>query len=307
MSASPAQVARVRAFNRFHTRLVGALDRRILDSPHSLAESRVLFEIAQGRDLTAAALAKALRLDPAYLSRILVRLAALQLIDKRPSVSDGRASTLGLTRAGRAAFDGLDRAADAEAAATLEPLSRARRATVAAAMATIMAELSAEPAALPPIVIRGHAPGEVGWIVHRHGALYAAEYGWDETFEGLVAEVAGRFLKSHDPSRERCWVAERAGEILGSIFVVDAGDGVAKLRLLYVEPNARGSGLGRGLVDEALRFSARAGYRKMMLWTNDILVAARRIYEAAGFRLVASEPHRSFGKALVGETWEKDL
>ena len=240
MSVSPAQVASLRAFNRFHTRLVGALDRRILDSPHSLTESRVLFEIAHGRDLTAATLAKALRLDPAYLSRVLARLAALGLIDKRPSASDGRASTLRLTRAGRAAFDGLDRAADAEAAATLEPLSRARRAQVAAAMATIMAELSAEPAAEPPIVIRGHAPGDVGWIVHRHGALYAAEYGWDETFEGLVAEIAGRFLKAHDPTRERCWVAEREGEILGSVFVVDAGDGVAKLRLLYVEPNARG-------------------------------------------------------------------
>ena len=307
MSASPAQVARVRAFNRFHTRLVGALDRRILDSPYSLTESRVLFEIAHGRDLTAAALAKALRLDPAYLSRVLARLAALGLVDKRPSASDGRASTLRLTRAGRVAFDGLDRAADAEAAATLEPLSRTRRAKVAVAMATIMAELSAEPAAEPAIVIRGHAPGDVGWIVHRHGALYAAEYGWDETFEGLVAEIAGRFLKAHDPTRERCWVAERESEILGSVFVVDAGDGVAKLRLLYVEPNARGSGLGRRLVDEALRFAARAGYRKMTLWTNDILVAARRVYEATGFRLVASEPHRSFGKALVGETWEKDL
>jgi DNA-binding MarR family transcriptional regulator/GNAT superfamily N-acetyltransferase len=286
---------------------VGALDRRILDSPHSLTESRALFEIAHGRDLTAAALAKALRLDPAYLSRVLARLAALGLVDKRPSADDGRALTLRLTRAGRAAFDRLDRAASAEAAATLEPLSQARRAKVAAAMATIMAELSGEPTAGAPIVIRGHAPGDIGWIIHRHGALYAAEYGWDETFEGLVAEIAGRFLKGHDATRERCWVAEREGEILGSVFVVDAGDGVAKLRLLYVEPQARGGGLGRRLVDEALRFAVRAGYRKMALWTNDILVAARRVYEAAGFRLVASEPHRSFGKALVGETWEKDL
>jgi len=307
MAVSGAQVARVRAFNRFHTRLVGALDRRILNSPHSLAESRVLFEIAHGCDLTAAALAKGLRLDPAYLSRILAGLASRGLIDKRPSASDGRASTLRLTRAGRAAFDRLDRAASVEAAASLEPLGQAGRAKVAAAMATIMAELSNEPAAAPPVVIRGHAPGDIGWIIHRHGALYAAEYGWDETFEGLVAEIAGRFLKAHDPARERCWVAEREGEILGSVFVVDGGDGVAKLRLLYVEPSARGGGLGRRLVDEALRFAARAGYRKMTLWTNDILVAARRVYEAAGFRLVAAEPHRSFGKALTGETWEKDL
>ena len=307
MPVSGAQVARVRAFNRFHTRLVGALDRRILDSPHSLTESRVLFEIAHGRDLTAAALAKGLRLDPAYLSRILAGLASDGLIDKRPSASDGRASTLRLTRAGQAAFDRLDRAATDAAAASLEPLGQAGRAKVAAAMATIMAELSTEAAASPPVVIRGHAPGDIGWIIHRHGALYAAEYGWDETFEGLVAEIAGRFLKAHDPARERCWVAEREGEILGSVFVADGGDGVAKLRLLYVEASARGGGLGRRLVDEALRFAARAGYRKMTLWTNDILVAARRVYEAAGFRLVAAEPHRSFGKALTGETWEKDL
>jgi DNA-binding MarR family transcriptional regulator/GNAT superfamily N-acetyltransferase len=307
MPASAAQVATVRAFNRFQTRLVGALDRRILDSPHSLAESRLLFEIAHGHDLTAAALAKALRLDPAYLSRLLSRLISLGLVDKCPSASDGRASTLRLTRAGRAAFDRLDRAASAEAAASLEPLGRTRRAKVVAAMATIVGEMSATPAAQAPIVIRGHAPGDIGWIVHRHGALYAAEYGWDETFEGLVAEIAGRFLKAHDPARERCWVAEREGEILGSVFVVDAREGVAKLRLLFVEPNARGAGLGRRLVEEAARFAARAGYRKMTLWTNDVLVAARRVYEATGFRLVASEPHRSFGKALVGETWERDL
>jgi len=307
MSASAAQIAGLRAFNRFHTRLVGALDRRILDSPHSLTESRLLFEIAHGRDLTAAALAKTLRLDPAYLSRVLARLAGLGLIDRRPSASDGRASTLRLTRAGRVAFDGLDRAANSEAAETLAPLSQAKRAEVAAAMATIMAELSGEPAARPPIVIRPHAPGDVGWIVHRHGALYAVEYGWDETFEGLVAEIAGRFLMRHDPKRERCWIAERQGDILGSVFVVDAGDQAAKLRLLYVELEARGEGLGRRLVDEALRFAARAGYRKVTLWTNDILVAARRIYEATGFRLVASAPHDSFGKHLAGETWEKDL
>ena len=307
MPASPAEVAKVRAFNRFHTRLVGALDRRILDSPHSLAESRVLYELAHARDLTAASLAKALKLDPAYLSRILSRLSGLGLIDKQPSASDGRASTLRLTRAGRAAFGALDRAAETEAGAMLAPLSAARRAKVAAAMATIMQALSTRPVAAPPIVIRGHAPGDIGWIVHRHGALYAAEYGWDETFEGLVAEIAGRFLKRHDPAREQCWVAEREGEIFGSVFVVDAGDGVAKLRLLYVEPAARGAGLGRRLVDEALRFAGRAGYRKMTLWTNDVLTAARRIYEAAGFRLVASEPHHSFGKALVAETWERDL
>jgi len=158
-----------------------------------------------------------------------------------------------------------------------------------------------------PFVIRQNAPGDIGWIVHRHGALYAAEYGWDETFEALVAEIAGQFLKAHDPARERCWVAERDGEIVGSVFIVDAGEGNAKLRLLYVEPAARGLGLGRSLIDEALRFARRAGYRKVTLWTNDILTAARLLYQRAGFEMVAVERHHSFGKDLVGENWEKRL
>ena len=158
-----------------------------------------------------------------------------------------------------------------------------------------------------PILIRRRAPGEIGWIIHRHGALYAAEYGWDESFEALVAEIAGRFLKSHDPQKERCWVAERDGEIVGSVMLVDAGGGMAKLRLLYVEPAARGLGLGRRLVEETLRFTKAAGYRGVTLWTNDVLVAARHIYEAAGFALIGSERHHSFGKDLVGENWEKAL
>jgi GNAT superfamily N-acetyltransferase len=158
-----------------------------------------------------------------------------------------------------------------------------------------------------PILIRRRAPGDFGWIIHRHGALYAAEYGWDESFEALVAEIAGRFRKSHDPRKERCWVAEREGEIVGSAFLVDAGHGIAKLRLLYVEPEARGRGLGRRLVEETLRFAKRAGYRSVTLWTNDGLAAARHLYEAAGFRLVSSERHHSFGKDLVGENWERAL
>ncbi len=307
MPDSPSNVAALRAFNRFHTRLVGALDRRILDSPHSLTESRILFEIAHAEAATAAGLAKELRLDPAYLSRALRKLGDAELIEKQPSATDGRALTLRLTSQGRRAFDALDRAADAQATALLEPLSAMERARLVKAMRLVMASLSAKPASASPFVIRQNAPGDIGWIIHRHGALYAAEYGWDESFEALVAEIAGRFLQAHDASRERCWVAERDGEIVGSVFLVDAGQGIAKLRLLYVEPDARGLGLGRRLVEEALRFAERAGYLSVTLWTNDVLTAARRLYEAAGFRLVSSESHHSFGKELVGEIWRKDL
>jgi DNA-binding MarR family transcriptional regulator/GNAT superfamily N-acetyltransferase len=307
MPVSPAQITTFRAFNRFHTRLVGALDRHILDSPHSLTESRILYEVARENVSSAADLAKGLRLDPAYLSRALRKLEQAGLIEKLPSATDGRAATLSLTDDGQAVFDGLDRAAETQAAALLEPLSVPERERLAKAMATVMAALSGAPAGQRAILIRQNAPGDIGWIVHRHGALYAAEYGWDESFEALVAEIAGAFLKSHDPRRERCWIAERDGEILGSALVVEAGEAAAKLRLLYVEPHARGLGLGRRLVEEALRFARQTGYRKMTLWTNDILSAARRIYETAGFRLVSSEPHHSFGKDLVGEYWEKDL
>ncbi len=307
MPASAANVAALRAFNRFHTRLVGALDRRILDSPHSLTESRILFEIAHADAVTAADLARDLQLDPAYLSRALAKLADGGLIEKRASATDGRALDLRLTKQGRSAFAALDRAANAHARALLEPLPAPDQARVVKAMTAVMAALKGESASPGPFLMRQQAPGDIGWIVHRHGALYAAEYGWDETFEALVAEIAGRFLKSHDAKKERCWVAERDGEIVGSVFLVDAGAGVAKLRLLYVEPSARGLGLGRRLVEEALRFAKAAGYLKATLWTNDALTAARRIYETMGFRLVSSEPHHSFGKDLIGENWEKAL
>lgn len=307
MPVSPATVAAFRAFNRFHTRLVGALDRRILDSPHSLTESRLLFEIANADGVTAADLAKDLRLDPAYLSRALGKLAHAGLIERQASAADGRAWMLRLTAEGRRAFAALDGAANAQASALLEPLSEAARARLVKAMATLTASLSARPPPPGPLVIRPNAPGDIGWIIHRHGALYAAEYGWDETFEALVAEIAGQFLKRRVPAKERCWVGERDGEIVGSAFLVDGGERTAKLRLLYVEPEARGLGLGGRLVEEALRFAKRAGYRNVRLWTNDVLLAARRIYERAGFQLMSSERHHSFGKDLVGEVWEKAL
>ena len=301
------QVDAFRAFNRFHTRLVGALDRHILESEHSLTEARLLYEIAREPVSTAADLSKRLRLDPAYLSRELRKLAQAGLIEKLPSATDRRAAALRLTDQGRAVFDGLDRAAATEVAAALEPLSGAERERLVKAMATVTALLGRTREAPGALVIRQNEPGDIGWIVHRHGALYAREYGWDDSFEALVAEIAGAFLKSHDPRRERCWIAERAGEILGSVMLVDAGEGVAKLRLLYVEPAARGLGVGGRLIEETLRFARQAGYAKMTLWTNDILTAARRLYERAGFRLVVSEPHHSFGRDLVGENWEKAL
>ena len=307
MSLFSDQIAAFRAFNRFHTRLVGALDRHILESRYSLTESRILYEIAHERIATAADLARGLRLDPAYLSRALRKLEQAGLIEKLSVETDRRAATLRLTDEGRAAFGGLDRAAEAQAAALLEPLPVDERERLAKAMATVMGALGETPAAPGAIVIRQNEPGDIGWIIHRHGALYSKEYGWDDSFEAMVAQIASAFLKSHDPRRERCWIAERDGDIIGSVFVVDAGEDIAKLRLLYVEPRARDLGLGRRLVDETLRFARQAGYREMTLWTNDILTAARRIYEAAGFRLVSREPHRSFSKDLVGETWEKAL
>ena len=301
------QVDAFRAFNRFHTRLVGALDRHILDSEHSLTEARLLYEIAREPVSTAADLSKRLRLDPAYLSRELRKLAQAGLIEKLPSATDRRAAALRLTDQGRTVFDGLDRAAATEVAAALEPLSGAERERLVKAMATVAALLGRTREAPGALVIRQNEPGDIGWIVHRHGALYAREYGWDDSFEALVAQIAGAFLKSHDPRRERCWIAERDGEILGSVMLVEAGEGVAKLRLLYVEPAARGLGVGGRLIEETLRFARQAGYAKMTLWTNDILTAARRLYERAGFRLVVSEPHHSFGRDLVGENWEKVL
>ena len=306
-SIDASQVAAFRAFNRFHTRLVGALDRHILVSPHSLTEARLLYEIAREPAATAADLAKRLRLDPAYLSRELRKLGQAGLIEKSSSVTDRRAAALRLTSEGQAAFDGLDKAAATEAAVALEPLSVSERERLVKAMATVTALLGPTREAPGALIIRQNEPGDIGRIVHRHGALYAREYGWDDSFEALVAEIAAAFLKNHDPSRERCWIVERDGDILGSVMLVDAREGVAKLRLLYVEPCARGLGVGGRLIEETLRFARQAGYAKMTLWTNDVLTAARRLYERAGFRLVASEPHHSFGRDLVSEYWEKAL
>ena len=282
-------------------------ERGFLKTSFSLTEGRVLYELAHREAATASALARDLDLDPGYLSRILKGFEARGLITRAASAEDARQSLLSLTSAGQAAFAPLDRRSQEEIGGMLEALPVPSQERLVAHMAEVESMLGERPAQAAPYLLRPHRPGDLGWIVHRHGALYAEEYGWDESFEALVAEIVVKFLKEFDPRRERCWIAEREGEILGSVMVVRQSDEVAKLRLLLVEPRARGLGLGRRLVEECIRFARLAGYRRMTLWTNDILHAARHIYEQTGFHLTAEEPHRSFGHDLISQTWERDL
>ena len=302
-----ARIAAVRRFNRFYTRQIGVLQEGLLASEFSLTEARLLYELAHRDGLSAAQLARELGLDPGYLSRILTAFARRGLVSKQPAPDDGRQSLLMLTPDGRAAFAPLDARSRTEVGAMLARLSASEQRRLIAAMATIEALLGDPAAPQEPYLLRPHQPGDIGWVISRHGALYAEEYGWDETFEALVAEIAGRFITNFDAKRERCWIAERAGARIGSVFLVRDSDSVAKLRLLLLEPEARGLGIGRRLVEECIRFARRTGYRTVTLWTNDILVAARRIYQAAGFTLVAEERHHSFGHDLVGQNWELAL
>ncbi|HTJ21049.1 MAG TPA: helix-turn-helix domain-containing GNAT family N-acetyltransferase [Gemmatimonadaceae bacterium] len=302
-------VATVRRFNRFYTKQIGILDEGLLRSPFSLAEVRVLYEIANGTDVTAAALAEELRLDPGYLSRILRRFQERGLVRRETSAADGRRSHLTLAEKGRRTFAGLDARQDEDVAALLARLSAGDRRRLVDAMHAIEDVLGASTRdTTEPYLLRQHQSGDMGWIAHRHGVLYSEEYGYDERFEALVAKIAGEFIEHLDPARERCWIAERRGEIVGSVFLVKQSATVAKLRLLYVEPSARGLGIGARLVDECIRFARRARYRKITLWTQSELLAARRIYEKAGFEVVGKERHRSFSRDdLVSETWELKL
>jgi DNA-binding MarR family transcriptional regulator/N-acetylglutamate synthase-like GNAT family acetyltransferase len=299
-------VAQVRAFNRFYTQRIGALDEELLDSPFSLAQVRVLWEIAHRRDATAGDLARALGLDPGYLSRILATFKRRGLLARTVSAVDRRRQHLALTRKGARAFAPLDRRSHDEVAALLRGLAPQEQQRLLDALRTVESLLG-ERVAAAPYLLRPHRPGDIGWVVSRHGALYHEEYGWDQTFEALVAEIAAKFLRTFDAQREHCWIAERDGVPLGSVFCVAQSRRIAKLRLLLVEPAARGSGLGAALVAECIRFARSAGYRTLTLWTNDVLVAARRIYERFGFRLVRQEPHHSFGHDLVGQYWELPL
>ena len=300
-------VEEVRRFNRFFTRRIGILREGLLHGPYSLAEARVLFEVARGEDLTASDLVRDLGLDPGYMSRILARFERGELLERVPSRADGRRRLLRLTAAGEEAFSELNRRSREEVATMLEDLSEGDQERLLGAMRAIEDVLGGESSAPPPFLLRRPAPGDMGWVVERHGELYAAEHGWDERFEALVARIVADFVEGYDPERERCWIAEAGGRRIGCVFLVKGGDEVAKLRLLLVEPDARGMRLGARLVEECVRFARDRGYGKIVLWTNSVLTSARRIYEEQGFRLVDEEEHRSFGADLVGQNWELKL
>lgn len=301
------RIAAVRRFNRFYTRQIGVLNDGLLDSAFSLTEVRLLFELAHTPNLTARALRDELGLDAGYLSRLLRGLEERGLIARTASPSDGRVVHLNLTTHGREQFGDLDRRANDEVRALLAPRSAAQQRRLLGALRTVEEVLDGAPPRRESYVLRHQQPGDMGWVVHRHGVLYAQEYGWDERFEALVAEVVASFIRKFDPKRERCWIAERDGEIVGSVFLVKKSKTVAQLRLLLVEPSARGLGIGARLVDECIRFARRSGYRKLTLWTNNVLHTARRIYQKAGFQLVDEQPHNHFGRDLVGQTWELTL
>ena len=304
---SEAKIAAIRRFNRFFTRQIGVLREGLLHTPYSLTEARILFEIANNHDLSASDLSRELGLDPGYLSRILASLERRDLIEKTPSKSDARRRLLTLTPEGRDAFSLLDARSREEVAEMLGGLSEDEQQRLLDAMRTIERILDKGFKYSEPFFLRTHEPGDMGWVVHRHGVLYAQEYRWDERFEALVAKIVADFIDNLDPARERCWIAEMEGERVGCVFVVKASDEVAKLRLLLVEPKARGLGLGSRLVEECIRFARSRGYKTLTLWTNSVLDAARRIYEEKGFRLVEEEKHHSFGQDLVGQTWELSL
>lgn len=299
-------VAAVRAFNRFYTNVIGALQVGHLGTPYSLTEARVVFELAQRRETLVADLRRALNIDRGYLSRLLARFDADGLIRRERSDGDARRQVVSLTEAGRSLYGELDRRSSQETSALLSGLDAASRRRMVGAMATIQNAVGGRPAA-PAYVLRPPAPGDYGWVVARHGGLYAQDYGWDETFEALVARIVADYVERHDPEREAAWIADVDGEPAGCVFCVWKDEETAKLRLLLVEPWARGMGIGARLVDECLRFARRAGYRRITLWTNDVLVDARRVYQRAGFELESEDRHHSYGQDLVAQDWGREL
>ena len=304
-----ARIEAVRRFNRFYTRQIGLLQEGLLRSPFSLTEARVVYELAHHEETTATHLAQELGLDAGYLSRILRAFERRGLIEKRPSASDRRQQLLTLTGAGEEAFARINTASRSEIEAMLNRLTEGDQGRLVGAMTEIEGLLGAGAEHRVPYILRPHQPGDMGWVVHRHGVLYNREYGWDETFEALVAGIVAGFIRNLDAKRERCWIAERGGENVGSVFLVrhPEREGVARLRLLLVEPGARGLGIGRRLVQECGRFARQVGYKAITLWTNSVLDSARRIYEAEGYRLVREEAHHSFGADLVGQDWDLTL
>lgn len=303
-------IAEFRAFNRFHTRLVGALDEKLLNFDLTLPQARVLYEVAtapKSHPVSAADLSTQLRLDAGYLSRIISALEARGHLVRVNAPDHGKRLLLALTPEGSALFQSLNAATIAELSALLEPLADEDRRALMVSMRTIRRLLGDTSDATRPVVIRAPRAGDMGLVIARQARVYAEEYGWDWTFEGLVADIIGQFVKTYDPARERAWIAERDGDVVGSIFLVKADETTAKLRLLYVDKAARGLGLGRRLVSECLSFAKSARYQRIVLWTNDCLTAARHIYETTGFQLDHEEPHHAFGKDLVGQTWSRSL
>jgi DNA-binding MarR family transcriptional regulator/GNAT superfamily N-acetyltransferase len=299
---SEPTVAAIRRFSRFYTTQLGLLDEGLLKSDFSLTEARVLYELAHRPAQTASGLIRDLDIDAGYLSRILKAFEQRGLITRSAAPDDARQALLHLTEAGRVAFAPLDQASRSQVSAMIGHLPPSATAQLVEAMQTVERLMAQRPEA--EVSLRRHRLGDIGWIAHRQAMLYAQEYGWDQGYEILAAEILAGLVKDFDPDREQSWIAEREGSVMGSVFVVRASDSVAKLRLLYVEPAARGIGLGRRLVDECIGFARDRGYRTLALWTNDVMVPARRIYQQAGFTCIGREPHHSFGKDLVGETWE---
>ncbi len=306
LSLLTSDIATFRRFNRMYTRFIGTLKEGLLNSPYSLAESRVLYELATRDAPKAREIAEELGLDAGYLSRLLGKLERDGLLKRKASEQDGRYADLTLTARGRSEFKKLNALSEEQAQTVLEDLPHSGRMKLTDCMRTMEAILTKADRSRVPYILRPHRVGDMGWIVYQEGLGYAEQYGWDETFEALVARIVDQFITNFDPSKERCWVAEIDGQSVGHIFLVKHPEeqDTAKLRLLFVEPSARGRGLGDALVNECIRFARTAGYKKVVLWTQSILVGAHRIYERAGFRLIHEEPHHSFGKNLLGQTWE---
>jgi DNA-binding MarR family transcriptional regulator/GNAT superfamily N-acetyltransferase len=302
-----ARINSVRQFNRFFTRQIGVLREGLLHSPYPLTEARIIFEMAQREGLTASDLGRELGLDAGYMSRLLARLEQQGLLEKVRSETDGRQRLLRLTPEGQQAYALLDQRSRDEITELLSDLGEDDQQRLLKAMETIERLFNKGLKYAEPFVLRQHESGDMGWVTYRHGVLYRQEYNWDEHFEALVAQIVSDFITHYNPERERCWIAEMNGEIVGSVFCVQASETVAKLRLLLVEPSARGLGLGSRLVQECIRFARRRGYQKMTLWTNSVLEAARHIYAKEGFTLLESEPQRNFGHDLISETWELPL
>jgi DNA-binding MarR family transcriptional regulator/GNAT superfamily N-acetyltransferase len=307
-STSAQRIDAVRRFNRFYTRLIGVLDEHLLDSPFSLSKMRVLYELAHRSAPTATELCNHLGLDAGYLSRMLRSFEKQGFVKRSASKADARQSLLALSAKGRSTFLPYEKRSQGQVSGLLASLNPEQQARLLEAMETIERLLGSTPEEHPAYVLRSHRPGDMGWVVHRHGELYWQEYHYDERFEALVAEICAEFIQNLDPGRERCWIAEKDGVNVGSILLVKKSASVAKLRLLLVEPSARGLGIGKKLVEECVRFARHAGYRKILLWTQSELLAARAIYQKAGFQKIAEEKHQSWSrKDLVAETWDLKL